>query len=141
MLQSSVSVKPVRKDAKRAVADVGPDNGQAAPFPLTKSGWHALASSLHVSKRELQIVRGIFEGGTEATIAEDLDVSIHTVHSHLDRLYKKLHVPNRCAMVVRIFAEYLRLEQHRRRVKETGEPLAREEPEEEHSRPDLGYAI
>jgi DNA-binding CsgD family transcriptional regulator len=79
-------------------------------FPLSREAWEVLASSLHLSERELDIVRGIFDGGAEADIACDLDVSVHTIHSHLDRMYRKLHVGNRCALVVRIFSTYLIME-------------------------------
>ena len=82
----------------------------ATRFPLPSSIWQSLGESLHLSGRELQIVCGIFDGGTEASIARDLDLSSHTVHSHLDRLYRKLHVSNRCALAVRVFAEYLALQ-------------------------------
>ena len=78
-------------------------------FPLPGRLWHSVGESLHLSSRELQIVRGIFDGGCEASIARDLDLSSHTIHSHLDRLYRKLHVSNRCALAVRIFSEYLTL--------------------------------
>lgn len=78
-------------------------------FPLPSQLWHSVGQSLRLSNRELQIVRGIFDGGSEASIARDLDLSSHTIHSHLDRLYRKLHVSNRCALAVRVFSEYLKL--------------------------------
>ena len=63
-----------------------------------------------MSNRELEVVRGVFNGGTELSIAKELKLSVHTVHSHFDRLYKKLGIKSRCALAVRVFAEYLRLQ-------------------------------
>lgn len=37
-------------------------------------------------------------------------MSPHTVHTHLERLYKKLGVANRSRLIVRVFAEYVHLE-------------------------------
>ena len=83
--------------------------GTTEQFPLPESVWESLRESLLLSKRELQIVRALFDGGCETSIARDLNVSAHTVHSHLDRLYKKLHVNSRCALAVCVFSEYLAL--------------------------------
>ena len=97
--------------AHRADASQGGDEAcHGNGFPLSLETWQVLGTSLHLSKRELEIVRAIFNGGIEARIAHDLNVSVHTVHSHLDRIHKKLHVSHRCALVVRIFTEYLSLE-------------------------------
>ena len=37
-------------------------------------------------------------------------MSPHTVHTHLERLYKKLGVANRSRLIVRVSAEYVHLE-------------------------------
>ncbi len=78
-------------------------------FPLSPRYWQALGDSLRLSVRELQVVQSVFEGGTEAEIADQLRLSAHTIHSYLDRLYKKLKVNSRCELAVRVFEEYLTL--------------------------------
>jgi len=69
--------------------------------------WHCLAQALHLSRRELQIVRGIFNDRKEASIAQELGISAHTVHTYLERLYRKLGVRSRCGVILRIVGEHL----------------------------------
>lgn len=79
-------------------------------FPLPAEKWQAISRSLDLSDRELEVVQAVFAWSTDASIAEHLGRSSHTIHSQLDRVYKKLGVSNRCGLVVRIFTEYLLLE-------------------------------
>ena len=71
--------------------------------------WAEIARKLRLSNRELEIVRGIFDDQTEAAIADDLGISPHTVHTHVERLHRKLVVQDRAAMIVRIVTEFLRM--------------------------------
>jgi DNA-binding CsgD family transcriptional regulator len=68
--------------------------------------WLSLARALQLSDRELQIIQCIFDDHTEATTAAQLGISTHTIHTHLERLYHKLGVNTRCAVVIRVFAEH-----------------------------------
>ena len=77
---------------------------------LPKARWRAIASSLDMSSREAEVVEGILAGGNDALIGERLGISAHTVHTYLDRLYRKLRVNTRCGLVLRIFAAYVALE-------------------------------
>ena len=79
-------------------------------FALPVGKWLCIAESLYLSDRELDVVRGIVGGETEASIAQRLGLSVHTIHSHLDRIFRKLHVNSRCELVTRVFAEYVSLE-------------------------------
>lgn len=57
--------------------------------------WEAIARSLQLSARELQIVRGVFDDQKEDTMARALGISIHTIHTHVDRLHHKLAITDR----------------------------------------------
>jgi DNA-binding CsgD family transcriptional regulator len=87
----------------------------AAPPETRRSGflddhhWGEIARALRLSAREFEIVRCIVDGCSEARIAERLGISIHTVHTHLERLYRKLAVSNRSELVVRLFATHVSL--------------------------------
>lgn len=74
----------------------------------TKS-WARLAAALDLSPRQLEITQCIFDGLSEPAIGRLLGVTASTVHTHLDRLYRKLHVHGRCELVVAIFIHYLSL--------------------------------
>jgi DNA-binding CsgD family transcriptional regulator len=74
---------------------------------LREDEWRATFRVLGLSMRERQIVRGVFDDHSEQVIADDLGISPHTVHTHLERLYHKTGVGSRCALVVRVVAAYL----------------------------------
>jgi DNA-binding NarL/FixJ family response regulator len=74
---------------------------------LPHDAWEAIAKSLRLSARELQIIQGIFDDQKEFAIADELKISMHTVHTHLERLYRKLGVSSRVALVLYILSEYL----------------------------------
>jgi len=71
--------------------------------------WGKIAGSLGLSGQELRIVRGVFDDCTELAIADELKISSHTVHSHCERLYRKLGVTDRVKLVLRIVDEFLSL--------------------------------
>jgi DNA-binding CsgD family transcriptional regulator len=77
---------------------------------LSDEKWEAISDRLRLSRREFEIVRCILDGSSEAAIARTLSISTHTVHTHLERLYRKLDVSNRSDLVVRVFAAYVTLE-------------------------------
>ena len=60
-------------------------------------------------KRELQVVRATFDDCKESTIAKDLGITPRTVHTHVERLHRKLAVTDRLQLVFRIVHEFLRL--------------------------------
>lgn len=74
---------------------------------LSDDAWCSIADSMGMSFRQLQVVRGVFDGSDEPSIGRDLGLSAHTVHAHLNRLYKKVSVKSRCELVVRVFMAYL----------------------------------
>ncbi len=76
---------------------------------LSEAEWDSVAGSLQLSGREFQIVRHLFDGHPEASVSEALGMSAHTVHTHIERLYLKLHVHRRADLVLRVFAAYIAL--------------------------------
>lgn len=71
--------------------------------------WAAIARSLKLSRRELEIVRGAFDDQTEVTMATALGISPHTVHTQFERLRHKLGVANRSQLLIRVMREFIRL--------------------------------
>jgi DNA-binding NarL/FixJ family response regulator len=72
---------------------------------LSHDAWKTIAKSLRISHRELEIIQGIFDDRKELAIADELKISMHTVHTHLERLYRKLGVSSRVALVLYILSE------------------------------------
>jgi DNA-binding CsgD family transcriptional regulator len=82
-----------------------PDTTQLLPSQV----WTHLARRMKLSPREVQIARAVLTDRTEQGIALDLGMSPHTVHTHLDRLYRKLSVNSRVELVVRLACIFIEL--------------------------------
>jgi DNA-binding NarL/FixJ family response regulator len=78
---------------------------------FSESAWLAVARALRLSPREMQIVCGIFDDRKEEAIAAEIQVSPHTVHTHVQRLYHKLGVSSRVDLAVRLMAEHIACQQ------------------------------
>lgn len=74
---------------------------------LSDDDWSALGFELALAPRELEVVKGVFDDLKELAIADDLGISPHTVHTYLERVYRKLSVGSRVELVVRVFSAYI----------------------------------
>jgi DNA-binding CsgD family transcriptional regulator len=98
-----------------AAAGASPAAGTAeVMLDLAMDGWrYQLLRSVprrqvvSLSSRELEIARMIANGHTNRTVAVVLDISPWTVSTHLRRVFAKLNVGSRAAMVARLVAEGL----------------------------------
>jgi DNA-binding NarL/FixJ family response regulator len=91
----------------RAAAKVECNHPVAGSALLSEADWAATARALRLSGRELQIVRGVFDCRKETTIAADLGITPRTVDTHMERLYRKLSVNTRVALVLRVMETLL----------------------------------
>jgi DNA-binding CsgD family transcriptional regulator len=71
--------------------------------------WQSIAEALQLSRRESEITRLLLDDQTEWSIAAQLSISRHTVHTHLERLYRKLEVTSRSQVIMRVFQTYVEL--------------------------------
>lgn len=76
---------------------------------FSERAWDSVGHRLRLSGRELDILRGQFDGLTETAIAGRLHISLHTVHTHMERLHHKLRVTHQVALVLRLVVEFLKL--------------------------------
>jgi DNA-binding CsgD family transcriptional regulator len=76
---------------------------------LTDHAWHEIGRTMEITKRELQIVQSVFDNQHETDIAKRFKISPHTVHMHLNRLFKKLNVTSRTELVLRIVEQMVAL--------------------------------
>ena len=74
---------------------------------IGEAQWHSIGKALGLSAPELQIVRCLFNGKKEAATALELRISVHTVHTHIGRMYRKLGVSDRCQLLLQAVAVYL----------------------------------
>ena len=71
--------------------------------------WTEIGRGLRLSRRELQIVRRIFDDRTESVMANELGISRHTVHTHMERLRRKLSATDRATIILHVVEEFLLL--------------------------------
>jgi DNA-binding CsgD family transcriptional regulator len=70
--------------------------------------WAAVATLRGLSRREIQIIECVINHGSdEGEISEAIGISRHTVHTHLERLYRKLGVRSRSQLLTKLFLDYL----------------------------------
>ncbi len=74
---------------------------------MSPAQWQEVGARLKLSDRELEVVIGVFDDLKEAAIATRLGISAHTVHTHLERLYRKLGVNGRGRLITEVLAEHL----------------------------------
>jgi two-component system, NarL family, nitrate/nitrite response regulator NarL len=76
-------------------------------FLLTRSRPPPSTEHVRLSPRELAIAQLVTKGLPNKTIGEILDISQWTVATHLRRIFVKLDVTSRAAMVARVLADNL----------------------------------
>ena len=67
-----------------------PARAPAAPRPASPDG---------LTEREVEVLRGLSQGMTDAQVADQLALSPRTVQGHLRSIYHKLHVHARSAAI------------------------------------------
>lgn len=72
---------------------------------LTEREWRAVAAHFGLSPRETEVAHRIFDDLREPEIATKLGISPHTVHTHIERLYRKTGVASRSALVITLMAQ------------------------------------
>lgn len=106
--QRVMKTNPPEGPREKNFPGINPANAAGAAM-FSASAWKAIGRNLKLSGRELEILRGVFDDQTEQIIAVGLNISPHTVHTHVERLYHKLRVANRVQLVLRLMGEFLAL--------------------------------
>lgn len=76
---------------------------------LRYEDWITVACLLSLSPRECQIVRAMLDDRNEAEIALLLRISRHTVHTYVERLYRKVNVRSRTQLILLVFKAFVRI--------------------------------
>jgi len=99
----------MRRDNTNAMYEspIGSSSPLVALTFLSPEEWMALIRVLRLSPREATIADLAVGDNSDDMIAQQLGISRHTVHTHLDRIYTKLGVHSRCQLAVRIFRTYV----------------------------------
>lgn len=73
--------------------------------------WSAVVHNLSLSERESAIAALLLRGHSQPQIAAEMKISVHTVHTHLERLYRKLGVHSGKAVIAKLFQVYVETSQ------------------------------
>ena len=107
LLKPSNTANIVRS-IKEAITGGAPMTPQVAKSVLDLLSGRAAPKPIHtLSNREQEVLRLMAQGHGMKQIASDLDLSYHTVDSHLRNIYAKLHVHNSTAAVAKAVKEGL----------------------------------
>lgn len=100
----ALSVGPSRPDvmgaqARDILSDIV-DSLRRHGYATEKAhGWERRAVAAGLSRRELDVARGLVTGQRVATMAESLGLSEHTVRNHLKAVFRKVGVRSQADMV------------------------------------------
>ena len=81
---------------RESLVHQGPPPVEKSDGPAEQSEGQAVPL---LSAREVELLRKIVDGDTEASIAKELFISPHTVRTHVKNIYRKLQVSSRAAAV------------------------------------------
>jgi DNA-binding CsgD family transcriptional regulator len=65
-----------------------------------------ILKQMDISPREGQIIEQILLGYSDKQIAENLDMAVPTIRTHLKRTFSKLGVNGRGELIVHVFAQF-----------------------------------
>lgn len=86
---------------------------------LSTGEWQLVDTELGLTARESEIVELVLADLKESAMGAELGISPHTVHTHLERVYRKVGVRGRVQLVVRVLGACLA---HMRGVAGFGKP-------------------
>jgi DNA-binding NarL/FixJ family response regulator len=69
---------------------------------LSEQVWAIARIRLKLTDRETEIARYVLEDLKELAIGQRLGISTHTVHTHIERMYRKLSVSSRMQLAMHI---------------------------------------
>jgi DNA-binding NarL/FixJ family response regulator len=80
------------------------EQAKGLPPLLTAGEWDEVVRELHLSPQQARIVQFIFQGKKDKAIAAAMGLNIWTIRTHLTRIFVRLNVGDRVALVLRVFA-------------------------------------
>lgn len=102
LVRDSVDQFPLATNTEETVLTV---EYEGVEYGLTQKRLSRPAPPFRLSAREHEIARMIAGGHTNRTVAVILDISTWTVDTHLRRIFAKLGVRSRSAMIARLVEE------------------------------------
>lgn len=90
--------------ATQHTSDVIGCGDEGVSFPMTRSTWKSVSTALKLSPQQVRIVELMLQGKQDKEIAANLGISIYTVQTYNKRIFARLHVSDRLALILLIFS-------------------------------------
>ena len=72
---------------------------------LDEKHWSYIQKRYHISPRELEVAKLVCHGMSNKEIAETLKIRQGTVKTHIKNIYRRIHVKNKVALLLRFMAD------------------------------------
>lgn len=82
---------------------------RSLPKLLAGTPWDELIDTLGLSPREGEVLACMFSDDRAAAIAQELEISVGTVHTYRERMFHKLGVHSCAQMICVAFTVYVQL--------------------------------
>jgi DNA-binding NarL/FixJ family response regulator len=73
---------------------------------FSKSEYTEIAEKLSLSPREIQIIGHMLMGDKDKQIAQNLNIAVPTVRTHISRIFSKLDVNDKNELIVHVFSQF-----------------------------------
>ncbi len=86
-----------------------PNNSSPQPVfdgLFSEPEWNSLIEHLSLPERQTEILTLLLLGESDKEIAQKLAISVPTIRTHLQRIYRRLGVSNRTSLVVEVFRQF-----------------------------------
>lgn len=80
----------------------------AYPDLLEVSQWRAACAEFGLTRREVEVLRGLCRGQPNEKICEELKMGMATLRTHLRSIYTKLRVVDRVDVILLLVHRYLK---------------------------------
>ena len=94
---------------RQGAVEMAVPNTPRHPPIFSQQEWKGICRGLNLSTRQAQIVSLLLEGHKSFSVAATLSISPDTVRAHLRRLYLKLDISDRLALMTCCVREFRRL--------------------------------
>ncbi len=78
------------------------ENGQLFSEPE----WEEIIGALSIPHRQSQVVRNILKGYSDTQIANEMEISVSTVRTHISRLFEKFEIQDRHELLLHVFRTF-----------------------------------
>jgi len=73
---------------------------------FTESEWQGILNELSLSPRQSEVVKSLFHGCSDKQIARELQISVPTLRTYLNRIFSKYEVQDRVELVLYVFSRF-----------------------------------